>query len=304
MILAEAVAITCIAVDGDRILASDMAKAVPAFAALAADVPLGFAPAPGARRVFGEQEIARLGARYGIEARARGGCFERATELLTEARVAGALRAAIGNETARIEILDFSRYPAPRGELRFPASPASVPPPSPRPLPLLFRGRIEYGEKRSVPVWAKARITVQGKRAIALQDLPAGRPVADTQVEIVDAELCPFSEVSFGSASEIAGRLLRRSVPRGAPVFSSLLEGPKQVERGEIVAVEVLSGRAALRFEGRAESGGNAGETVTVRNPDTGRRFAARVQGKGKVIVDAKENAGWSGAALSGGGRR
>jgi flagella basal body P-ring formation protein FlgA len=305
MILAAAVAITCIAVEGDRILAADMSKAVPAFAALAADVPLGFAPAPGARRVFGAREVARLSARYGIDANsAAGACFERATGRLTEARVAEALRAAIGRDDARIEVLDFPRYQVPRGELRFPAAPASVPPPAPRPLPLLFRGRIVYGEKHSVPAWAKARITVPGKRAVALEDLPAGRPIQKDRVEIVDAELCPFSEVSVGSAAEIAGRLLRRSVPRGAPLFSSLLESPKQVERGQTVEVEVLSGRAALRLEGRAESGGNAGETVTVRNPDTGRRFTARVEGKGKVIVDAKENAGVRRAAVRGGNGR
>jgi len=305
MMVAAAVAIACIAVDGDRILASDMAKALPAFAALAPEQPLGFAPAPGARRMFGARELAQLGARYGIDANARNGvCFERATERLTEARVAEALRAAIGKEAARIEVLDFARYPVPRGELRFPAAPAAVPPPAREPPALIFRGRVVYERNRSVPVWAKARVTVAGRRAVALEDLPAGKPLAAGQVEIVDAELCPFAEVPVGSAAELAGLILRRTVPRGMPVFSSLLEPPREVERGDAVAVEVASGRAALRLEGRAESGGNRGEIVTVRNPETGRRFAARVEDKGKVRVDAKQNGGMRPAVVRRGSGR
>jgi flagella basal body P-ring formation protein FlgA len=305
MIAAAAVAITCIAVEGDRILASDMAKALPAFAALAPGQPLGFAPAPGAHRTFGARELAQLGARYGIDANARNGaCFERATERLNEARVLEALSAAIGKDGARIEVLDFSRYPVPHGELRFHAAPAAVPPPAREPPALIFRGRVVYERNRSVPVWAKARVTVAGRRAVALEDLPAGKPLDEGQVEIVDAELCPFAEVPVGSATEIAGRILRRTVPRGTPVFSSLLEQPRQVERGDTVTVEVASGRAALRLEGRAESGGNRGEIVTIRNPETGRRFAARVEDKGKVKVDAKQSGGMRPAVVRRGSGR
>jgi hypothetical protein len=64
---------------------------------------------------------------------------------------------------------------------------------------------------------------------------------------------------------------------------------PREVERGDAVAVEVRSGSALLKFDGAAESGGKAGEVVSVRNPANGARFRARVVAKGKVLVDATQ---------------
>jgi hypothetical protein len=56
-----------------------------------------------------------------------------------------------------------------------------------------------------------------------------------------------------------------------------------------VVAVEVRSGAALLKFEAAAESGGKAGELVAMRNPANGARFRARVVAKGKVLLDATQ---------------
>jgi hypothetical protein len=58
-----------------------------------------------------------------------------------------------------------------------------------------------------------------------------------------------------------------------------------EVLRGAQVMVEVTSGAALVRFEADAESSGRTGESVLVRNPENGKLFQARVEGKGKVMV-------------------
>ncbi|HEV2201294.1 MAG TPA: flagella basal body P-ring formation protein FlgA [Bryobacteraceae bacterium] len=68
------------------------------------------------------------------------------------------------------------------------------------------------------------------------------------------------------------------SPPRSAPAGFD-------IQRGQKVAVEVTSGAARLRFDADAESSGRAGDTVLIRNPENGRLFQARVEGKGKVVV-------------------
>ena len=57
------------------------------------------------------------------------------------------------------------------------------------------------------------------------------------------------------------------------------------VERGEAVSVEVHSGAARLAFASTAESSGHSGESILVRNPQNGKLFQAKVQSKGKVLV-------------------
>ena len=39
----------CVLIEGERIMAHDLAQAIPAFAVIPADTPLGYAPTPGAR---------------------------------------------------------------------------------------------------------------------------------------------------------------------------------------------------------------------------------------------------------------
>jgi hypothetical protein len=235
--LALLAAASCVLVEGDRILMSDLAKAVPEFAAVAGTEPIGLAPAPRIRRTFFWREIAQLGKAHGIEVPAgTAACFEGASEVLTEARVLEALLRTPHNPAATITVIEFSRYPLPHGELEFGPSP-----PADAGQPAIWRGRLNYGVNRSVTVWARVKLE--------------------------------------------------------AP--------PREVERGDTVAVEVASGAALLKFEAAAESGGKAGDMVLVRNPANGARFRARVVAKGKVEVDATQRVETShvlrGASVGGG---
>jgi len=60
---------------------------------------------------------------------------------------------------------------------------------------------------------------------------------------------------------------------------------PPDVKRGDKVAVTVMSGAVHLTFEAETESAGHVGETVIVKNPENGRRFVAKVEAEGKVVV-------------------
>jgi Chaperone for flagella basal body P-ring formation len=71
---------------------------------------------------------------------------------------------------------------------------------------------------------------------------------------------------------------------------SSVTTGAKaDVVGGTRVTVVVQSGSAELRLEAQAMTSGSIGQTVTIRNPRSGRSFAAEVTGKDSVIVEAGE---------------
>ncbi|MGE5567830.1 MAG: flagellar basal body P-ring formation chaperone FlgA [Rhodospirillales bacterium] len=289
MMLAAALAATCISVEGDRIRAADVAAAIPAFAALAPEVELGYAPAPGARRMVSPGELARMAARHGIALQAAPGlCIERAMQHLTEEGVLAALRAAVGNPEARIELLDYSRYRVPRGELEFPRS-GYTPPPEGADVPVVWRGRLKYAGNRSMPVWARVRIGIPGKRLVAAEDLPAGRPIQASQVRVETAEVPLFAGPPSQFAEDVVGCVPRRTIRAGEPVQAGILEAPLEVERGDTVRVKVTSGAAQLSLEAKAETPGRKGDWIMLRNPDNGRRFQGRVEGQGRVIIDAKQ---------------
>jgi len=296
LILAAAGAIrpACVPVEEDRILGKHLAAAEPAFAALDPSATVALTPAPGIRRRFSPAELSQLAVRHGIEAPAGAGwreiCFERPTEPLTAERVMAALRAALPSPETAIELLDFCRLPLPRGELEFARTGLARPPGGSPRIPVIWRGRLRYAPSRSVAVWAKVRAWARREQVVAAEALPAGKPVAARQLRLETVEAPPFATPAAARIEEVAGRLLRRSVPAGQPVPEALLAAPNDVERGDKVAVEVESGGARLKFQATAESAGRAGDSILVRNPENQRRFRARVSGKGAVIVEGTEN--------------
>src|SRR6185295_5611107 len=111
---------TCTAVAGDRITAGDLARAVPGFSSLAPEMLIGYAPVPGARRIYRAAEVDRLAVRYKLSLESPAEiCFERVMEQLSPERVINAMRQALNNLEARIEVLELSRYPVPPGEIQF-----------------------------------------------------------------------------------------------------------------------------------------------------------------------------------------
>ena len=278
----------CLEVPGDRILVRDLAAVVHEFSVLPPDQPLGLAPVPGARRLLTRQELAGLASRNGIQLEAASEiCVERKTERLTSERVLTALRRVIGLDGVRLELLDYSKYPAPPGDLEFLRSGLAVPAGTQSIVPVLWRGRLRYAGNRSFPVWARVKISGSGNRVVAAENLPAARPIQASQVRVEPGEYFPYSERALETPDQVVGRLPRRAIRAGSPILASVLATPRQIERGETVSIEVLSGATQLRFQGRAESAGNTGDVISVRNPANGRLFSARVDGEGKAVVHA-----------------
>jgi flagella basal body P-ring formation protein FlgA len=93
-----------------------------------------------------------------------------------------------------------------------------------------------------------------------------------------------FTRAGLSETGLWRGRVVY-SETRSSPVWVKVRVTRREVERGDKVAVEVSSGGAMLAFEATAESSGRAGDSVVVRNPENGRLFQAKVDGKGKVSV-------------------
>ena len=269
----------CQIVEGDKILGKDLAAANPVFAKLDPEMVIGPAPLAGVRRVWHAEESVRLARLNNIAAEAPFGelCFERATGQLTAEALLPVLRSALAIEGAQIEILDFSRYGVPRGNLEFTRdglTPAG-----------LWRGRVTYAEGRSVSVWARVRVTSEQTWVEAVEPLAPGKIVDAAQLVVRKGQRFPFGAAPLDSVETVVGKKLTRTVHAGEPIFAFMLIAPYEIERGDKVTVEVSSGEAKLGFEATAETAGRAGGSVLIRNPENGRRFQARVEGKGKVSI-------------------
>lgn len=268
-------ACAAVAPDSDRILLRDVAPAFPDVEISAPEMPVGLAPAPGVERRFDIPELRRIAARLHLESEPRQEiCVTRPVAPLDRDRILAAMREQL--PAAAIELLDFSHWPAPAGTLEFPLSGLRDD---------HWTGAVRYAGSRRLAVWARVRVRVSVARAMAARDLRAGERLDSADLRIETVEAAPAPGLYLESASEGAGKRLRRSVRAGDVLRAEWLETPPDVARGETVQVEVRSGAALLAFEGQAQGSGNVGQTISVLNPQTRKRFQARVEARGRVAL-------------------
>ena len=276
----------CLTVQDDRIYARDIAAAIPAFSAVAADFALGYAPVPGTRRFFKGAALQKLALNQGVAIDSLPDlCFERAMTTPDANEILNAMRNAWQDPQARIEIRSWSPKTTPAGKIVFPRMGLQLPAASDPQAEVVWRGYVLYGNNRRFNISARARITISTTRVIALSDLSIGATVREGQVRLESVDTFALDDRPARSLDEVVGFVPRTLIRAGSTVLRNQLGRAPEVARGDMVKVEVTAGAARLAFEGRAETDGVVGTTILVKNPSSGKDFRARVTGKGKVSV-------------------
>ena len=279
----------CIEVARDRILAGDLAGAVPLLQAIDPATQVGFAPAPGLQRILSARELASFTREHGLTIESGtvfpSVCIVRVARPVSLDALQAALQASLATEGATIEILEYSLQPAPPGKLEFPLTGLNQPPVDAPESPVIWRGRLVYDGQRSVSLWAKVRIRIPQPWLVARDAIPSGSIVRSDQVRELAMRPFPLPAGAAVSKAGVVGKVARRNIPAGQPFFQNALEERRDVNRGDRIQVKVTDGRAMLSFQGEAETSGAAGDTVLVKNPTSGRSFRARVEGEGLVSV-------------------
>lgn len=277
----------CEIISNDRIFGEDLAKAVPSFAnKIPGDVVVGYSPTPGSRRNFGFLELQRIGAPYGVDvAPGTEACFEWSTQTLTGDIVRSAIRDALQLPLAHVDVLTISRTQAPAGKVVFPLSGLLASTITGPETPVTWRGEVQYQGSRKFSVWARVKISSTMTRVVATQVVLPGQTVTREQVRTETYDDFPLRNDIARNIEEVVGRMPRRPLRVGLPVFRADLIEPFQVQRGDLVEVTAIAGAAQLHMLAMAQTPGRQGDIITLRNPKSGTYFRARVEGKDKALV-------------------
>jgi flagella basal body P-ring formation protein FlgA len=277
----------CETIANDRILGEDLAQALPGFLhKMPGDAVIGYSPAPGARRVFNSMELQRIGAPYGVAVAPDAQvCFEWSLQTLTDDVIRAAIRDSLQLPGAHIDVLAISRNQAPAGKLSFPLSGLLASTLSGPDTPVTWRGEVLYHGSRKFSVWARVKMSAPAPRVVATQLILPGQNVEPDQVRVETYDDFPLRNDIARNIEEVVGRMPRRALRVGFPMFRSDLIEPLQVQRGEVVDVTAISGAAQLRMPALAESQGRQGDMISLKNPRTGKIFRARIEGKDKALV-------------------
>ena len=287
-LVARAVPSGCLPAERDPITARDLSAAVPVFSRLAPETPIAAAPGPGVRRVFRPLELNSIARHHGLDLNsAEDLCFELPMEPLDKTRVLEAMQAALPFPETRIEIVETSLYSVPRGRIEFRRDDLGAPALPNSPSPVTWRGNVAYGANQHFAIWAHVLVTARLNRLVAAEPIRSGTVIEANQIRVESSRGFPLSTDIAASIDQVAGRVATRAIEAGAEIRLNQVDRPKDVKRGDTVAVEVRSGAARLAFTAKSESDGRVGDTIAVRNLSSNKIFQARVDGKDKAFVDA-----------------
>jgi flagella basal body P-ring formation protein FlgA len=286
--MAAASVANCRVVTDDVIRMRDLAAAAPAFAPIDEDSVVAYSPLPGSIRMLQGAELVRLAKRHGIaDGEFANVCFQRAMRQLSEQELLEAFRQALGIPSAEVELVDFSRFPAPVGDLVFPRSGLSL---TPSTGSSFWKGYVIYGNDHHFTVWARLKVRVQLKRVIAIDNLVTTKPVRADQVRIEALEGVPDALAPAQSLDQVVGKNLLRPIPRGATVSLDDISTAISVRRGDKVEIDFRSSVVHLRFDAIAEMDGRFGDHIRLRNLQSSSVFVAEVSGKDQArVVPAEE---------------
>jgi flagella basal body P-ring formation protein FlgA len=278
----------CIPVAGDKIRASDLARALPEFSLVAPDEFIGFAPVPGYQRVISSQQLKTIGARHGIDlSPAAEACFERESEVLTNERVHDATVREFNSTGITIQVIDVSRHPVPKGSLVFPLTGLPRPVAGDCTPELVWKGHVRDESGHLTPVWAKVQIFEEREQTVVTSPIAAGQIITPESVGMQTVKCFPFP-AAVAKVADVIGKVARVPLHAGQAIAYSHVKARPDVNRGETVQVTVISSAMRLSFAAEAQSTGAKGQSITLRNPWNNQDFRAVVDGPGRSRIEVR----------------
>ncbi len=281
--------VACTVIAGERIRAGEISPAITAFEALDKLADLGPAPAPSVKRVLSRAHVVRMAIAEGLSAEGMPEhlCIERDQQILDPTTLLKSLEAAVTElfpgQEVRVELLDFVKHALPTGMIRFQRQGVLGGGTTLVDGPVLWRGSLTTGEKRTLPIWAKARILVARNCWSSPVDVAAGSQPEPSSFQSARQWINPF--LTSTDCVDPNSKLfrVRRKVPAGQALLRSDLIKVPTVRRGESVQASLAMGNASLSFPAVAETDGEPGQAILIKHD--GRRLRAKVNSAGSVQI-------------------
>lgn len=223
---------SCVEAHGDRILARDLAAAVPALASVPGDAAFGLAPRPGIERRIRPEELRSFASRWSVVVEnAEPVCVTGRLRTLDAAQAESALRAplrALLGEDAPVEVIAVAGRPVPEGELVFPPSSWSFEAKD----RIRWRGYVVSASGARYPVWAVVRADSAKVSRPVRQPTPRDIKAGDEVRVVVTVGAARLTLDALAETSGRAGERVMLKNRESGRRFAAIVAGPGEARIG------------------------------------------------------------------------
>lgn len=152
---------------------------------------------------------------------------------------------------------------------------------------MMFRAKVIFGLACAVllqgmPGYAMA----QELAVVARHIIYPGQMIEQTSIEVVDASNCPNCDAGYiQDAAVVAGKIAIKTLEPGKLIFPGDIRMAPAVIRGEEVTVLYRKGALQISMSGIPLNEAAVGESVSIRNAESGAIVSGVVQADGTVMV-------------------
>lgn len=284
---ARAEALKCIAVEGPAVRVSALAPLIEPVRSSDLDRILTSTPDPGTRRWITEAEIREWGLSPSKRLAAPGVCLERQLRPLQSEDVMREIRLQLHKDHARAQLVGITSVRpllVPEGQLRLPPSGFRLLSATDGFCSFLWRGSVEFDSNRLTAITVLGRYQAETVDFVTKRSLQPGDVLTASDYERITKPGCTNGERAESTSLEgsLDGSIARRTIAQGSVIEASLLKAPQVVEEGGAVRVMASAGGVVVGIDAVAEKPGRRGESVFVRNRESGKRIRVLLTGKGE----------------------
>ena len=139
--------------------------------------------------------------------------------------------------------------------------------------------------KRIKSLRAYAIVEVKEPVVVAAKNIFMRKVILPNMVKIAEVPIKNNNINFIKSLKEVVGKISKRYIREGEPIYRDIVQQPPMVKRGEIVNVLAQSSGISINTKGKVLENGYYNKSVRVQNLTSGKVFTAIVKGYGQVTV-------------------
>ncbi len=134
-------------------------------------------------------------------------------------------------------------------------------------------------------VYLPARVAMEQRVVVAARPLEAGKILAAADLTLVQHNTGQLAANAVLAPQAIVGKVLRYNVAAGQPLLENMLLQPEVIRYGQAVTLVALGEGVRLTALGSAMENGRTGQSILVRNIQSGKLVRGTVDAAGQVVV-------------------
>ncbi|MCX7735307.1 MAG: flagellar basal body P-ring formation chaperone FlgA [Candidatus Kapabacteria bacterium] len=138
----------------------------------------------------------------------------------------------------------------------------------------------------TVPV----NIKVYKKLPVAVRNIFSGKQIKNGDFELKKIDATNLNSEDLVGEDEIIGAIAKRNITKDNVILKSFIQSGNQINRGQKVEINVISGAVRIRTTGTALQDGLAGSEIRVRKDDSNVILNGVVSEEGTVVINLSEN--------------